>query len=128
MVTKNVLVYEDYFIDGKLYEITKAIVPHRHINRLVLTEYIITGSNDPTRYCLKNEIKIENIAGRDLWCSKIYVDKDNNNTSISCFPYSGDFILLLKQFEKMIEEDYFSEEGIDTFNEIKENIKRLGVK
>lgn len=57
MTTKNMLTYEEYMLDGKLYEITKAVISHRHINRLALTEYILTGSNDPNRYCLKNEIK-----------------------------------------------------------------------
>ena len=128
MTTRDTLIYEEYMIDGKLYEISKAVVPHKYVDRLALTEYILTGSNDPNRYCLKNEIKIEEIAGRVLWCSKIYVDKDNNNTSISCYPYEGEFILLLNQFEELIKEGYFTEKGVNTFNEIKGNIKRMGIK
>ena len=72
--------------------------------------------------------KIENIAGRDLWCSKIYVDKDNNATSINCFSFNDEFISLLNYFEKLIEEEYFTEKAINVFGEIKENIKRIGTK
>ena len=128
VATLNTLIYEEYMVDGKLYEISKAIVPHKHINRLTLTMYLLTGSNDPNKYCLKNEIKIENIAGRDLWCSKIYVDKDNNATSINCFSFNDEFISLLNYFEKLIEEEYFTEKAINVFGEIKENIKRIGTK
>lgn len=128
MAIVNTLISEEYMIDGKLYEISKAIVPHKYVDRLALTEYIITESDDPSRYCLKNEIKIEDIAGKKLWCSKIYVDKDNNITSINCCTYNEEFFLLLKQFEELIKEGYFTQKGIDTLEEIKGNIKRLGNK
>ncbi len=128
MAKNKVLIYEDYMIDGKLYEISKAVLPHKYVDRLALTKYEITNSSDPNRYCLKSEIKVEKIKDKEFHCSKIYVDKDNKVTSFSSYPYKDDFIDLFEYFGTLIDEGYFKENGINIYNEVKENIKRLGIR
>ena len=56
------------------------------------------------------------------------VDKDNKVTSITSYPYKDDFIDLFEYFGTLIDEGYFKDNGIDIYNEVKENIKRLGIR
>ena len=128
MAKDKTLIYEEYMIDGKLYEISKAILPHKYVDRLALTKYEITNSSDPNRYCLKSEIKVEKIKDKEFHCSKIYVDKDNNVTTLSVHTFDDNFKRLFEYFGELIEDGYFKDNGIDIYNEVKENIKRLGIR
>ena len=79
MAKNKVLIYEDYMIDGKLYEISKAVLPHKYVDRLALTKYEITNSSDSNRYCLKSEIKVEKITSQVDYqkIAQAYMEMDN---------------------------------------------------